>query len=184
MLEKHGLGKQKTAHYKKEPFCLLSSAGCRRPSSFPVRPPTSDFLLTGEIPTDFVLPHAPPICSTTPPPRKIPTITGFVLPQAAAIFTDELPPDVKPPPPDPELPPLDREPPPPDLLLPAAAASLALFEYLRRHRHLTMNVKVMGRLTAPYRLGKATPKRCLKNYDFNFISSSLVYFNVSFIYLL
>jgi hypothetical protein len=50
MLEKHGLGKQKTAHYKKEPFCLLSSAGCRRPSSFPVRPLASDFLLTGEIP--------------------------------------------------------------------------------------------------------------------------------------
>jgi hypothetical protein len=29
------------SHYKKAPFCLLSSVGCRRPSSFPMRPTSS-----------------------------------------------------------------------------------------------------------------------------------------------
>jgi hypothetical protein len=49
---------------------------------------------------------------------------GFILPQATAIFTDELPPDLKPSKPK-------TEPPPSDYLLPTAA-TVALRQISRR----------------------------------------------------
>jgi hypothetical protein len=56
--------------------------------------------------------------------RSRATAAGFILPQATAIFTDELPPDLKPPKPK-------TEPPLSDYLLPAVA-TVALRQISRR----------------------------------------------------
>jgi hypothetical protein len=102
---------------------LAATTGALRPPPcdprFLLPAPPSDFLLTG------------PVCSISLSPHEIATIAGSILPHATIVFTNELPLDVKPPPPDPELSPPDLKPPPPDLLLPATASlSLSLFEFL------------------------------------------------------
>jgi hypothetical protein len=100
--------------------------------------------------------------SSAPPLRRLATVVGSVVPQAAATATagcqatatadlELMPPDREPPPPDPELPPPDQESLPPGLLLPTAAAPLSSSSW-RRHRCLTTNVKATGRLTSADRL--------------------------------
>jgi hypothetical protein len=71
------------------------------------------------------------------------TTAGSVLPQAAAVFTDELPPDLKPSKADLE--------PPPSNLLPATATLLSL-SFCCHHHRLTTNFKARRRLTSVGRL--------------------------------
>jgi hypothetical protein len=53
------------SHYKKAPFCLLSSVGCRRPSSFPMRPTSSS---PARSPPTSYFPMRPP---SAPPLRRL-----------------------------------------------------------------------------------------------------------------
>jgi hypothetical protein len=126
-------------HYKKGTF--LPSAQCWPTSSAPFVLPRASSASSSLPPFDFLLIDA--ICSTSLSSREAATVAGSILPQAAAVFTDDMPPDVKPSPPD-------HEPPPSDLL-PAIAALLSLSSWCH-HRRLTTNVKAMGHLTSVERL--------------------------------
>jgi hypothetical protein len=94
---------------------------------------------------------------SAPPLRRLATVVGSVVPQAAATATarcqatatadpELLPPDREPLPPDPELPLPNHEPSPPGPL-PTVVAPLSLSSW-RRHHRLTTNVKATGRLTS------------------------------------
>jgi hypothetical protein len=110
--------------------------------------------------------HAPepepltPILSVARPPlahthasQPSPMVAGSILPQAATVFTEELPPDLMPLKPHPETL-------PPDLLLPAAA--LLSSSFCRCHCALR---RISRRGDALPTLDALPLRRRLKNYD-------------------